>query len=264
SEAIFEHYLPRFAGDILPSSPTGIAVSLAEKIDNLVGCFCIGIKPTGSQDPYALRRQALGIVNIILDKGLKLNLETFVAQAYQGFLPIKPDFSQEDTVKEVMDFIRQRLRGVLLEKGISYDVIDAVFSLSGGDISDILIRTQMVQNFKQSELFPDFMVVYNRTNNLSKKWNSENVALSVLEDDSEKELYNMYLQIKSVVADHLNKHDYVSALEVLAGLRPQVDRFFEAVMIMVDNQELKAARLGILKAITNLCNSIADFSKIII
>jgi glycyl-tRNA synthetase beta chain len=91
SEAIFEHYLPRFAGDILPSSPAGIALSLAEKIDNLVGCFCIGIKPTGSQDPYALRRQALGIVNIILDKGLKVNLEDVVSQAYLGFLNIKPD-----------------------------------------------------------------------------------------------------------------------------------------------------------------------------
>lgn len=264
SEAIFEHYLPRFAGDILPSSPTGIAVSLAEKIDNLVGCFCIGIKPTGSQDPYALRRQALGIVNIILEKGLQVDLKSIVAKAYDGFLIIKPDFNQEDTVREVIEFIRQRLRGVLLEKGISYDVIDAVFSLPGSDINDITIRNQMVQNFKQSDLFQDFMVVYNRTNNLSKKWNSDNVIFTALEDESEKELYAKYLEIKNQVGELLNKQDYVSALEVLAGLRPQVDSFFEAVMIMVDNEELKAARLGILKAITNLCNDIANFSKIII
>lgn len=263
-EAIFEHYLPRYAGDELPSTPAGIALSLAEKIDNLVGSFCIGIKPTGSQDPYALRRQALGIVNIILEKGLKIDLNDVLARAYSSFLPITPDFSEEDTIREVMDFIRQRLRGILLEKEISHDVIDAVFSSTELDISDTAVRAGMVQEFKKSAPFDDFMVVYNRANNLSKKWASDNVKFALLVDESEKELYNNYLQIRKQVADAANRQEYYKALEILAGLRSLLDKFFEAVMIMVDDEELKASRLGMLKAITNLCNSIADFDKIVI
>ncbi|MGI5921073.1 MAG: glycine--tRNA ligase subunit beta [Syntrophomonadaceae bacterium] len=264
SEAIFEHYLPRFAGDILPSTPAGIVLSLAEKIDNLVGCFCIGIKPTGSQDPYALRRQALGVVNIILDKGLQLDLETIADHAYSGFLAIKPDFGRKDTVREVMEFIRQRLRGILLEKGIAYDVIDAVYSLAESDVRDLATRARVIQNCKEKEWFGDFMVAFNRTNNLSKKWPHDDVNEAILADESEKQLLSEYLKIKNQVNEALARQDYVSALEILAGLRPFIDRFFESVMIMVDDQELKAARLGLLKSITNLCNRVADFSKIVI
>ena len=118
SQAIFEHYLPRFAGNQLPQTHTGIVLSLSEKIDNLIGCYAIGIKPSGSQDPYALRRQALGIVNIIIDHELNLDLGQVLAQAYTGFQGIEPEQDMEVTVSEVLDFIGQRLRGVLLEKGL--------------------------------------------------------------------------------------------------------------------------------------------------
>lgn len=263
SEAIWEHYLPRFAGDILPATGAGTALSLAEKLDNLVGCFCIGIKPTGSQDPYALRRQAIGLVNIIMDSGLRIDLKAVLAAAYDGFIAIKPDIPKEQTIMEVMDFIRQRMRGVLLEQGLSYDVADAVLTQPNSDLNDIMARVKSVQEFKQAPKFADFMVVFNRSFNLSKKWDKEAINLNFLLEDSEKELYNNFVQVRDAVQRACQSQDYTEAMLKLADLRTPLDEFFAAVMVMVDEEDIKAARLGLLKGIANLCQLIADFSKIV-
>lgn len=263
SEAIWEHYLPRFAGDILPLTATGMVLSLAEKLDNLTGCFCIGIKPSGSQDPYALRRQAIGIVNIILNSGQRLDLQAMLASAYDGFSLIKPDITKEQTVMEVMDFIRQRMRGVLLEQGISYDVLDAVLTMPISDLNDIMVRVKSIQGFKQAEEFADFMVVFNRSYNLSKKWEKEGIDLDFLIDDSEKELYNNLVRVEAEVQKACEAQEYLQAMKNLAGLRPSLDSFFVTVMVMVEEEEIRAARLGLLKSIASLCQLIADFSKIV-
>jgi glycyl-tRNA synthetase beta chain len=264
SQAIFEHYLPRSAGDILPTSESGKVLSLAEKIDNLVGCFAIGIKPSGSQDPYALRRQAMGIVHIILDCGLSLDLAALVGKAYDNFVDIEADSSRDDTIAEVLDFIVQRMRGVLLERGYSYDLIDAALAVPSDDINDIFTRIKALQDLRQSEIFEDFMVVYNRCNNLTKKWEDDTINVEVLVDESEINLNRSFNLIKYDVYRNINTRDYLGACKMLAGLRPEVDNFFNAVMVMVDDVELKSARLGLLKAIANLCNFIADFSKIVV
>ncbi len=264
SQAIFEHYLPRSAGDILPATESGKVLSLAEKIDNLVGCFAIGIKPSGSQDPYALRRQAMGIVHIILDSGLSLDLAALVGKAYDNFADIQIDSSREDTIAEVLEFIVQRMRGVLLERGYSYDLIDAALAVPSNDINDISTRIKDLQDLRQSEIFEDFMVVYNRCHNLSKKWEDDSINVEVLVDESEINLNRSFNLIKYDVYRNINARDYLDACKMLASLRPEVDYFFNAVMVMVDDVELKATRLGLLKAIANLCNFIADFSKIVV
>ncbi|NLX01475.1 MAG: glycine--tRNA ligase subunit beta [Syntrophomonadaceae bacterium] len=264
SQAIFEHYLPRSAGDILPTTESGKVLSLAEKIDNLTGCFAIGLKPSGSQDPYALRRQAMGIVHIILDSGLSLDLAALVGKAYDNFADIQTDSNRKDTISEVMEFIVQRMRGVLLERGYSYDLIDAALAVPSNDITDISNRIKALQDLRQSEIFDDFMVVYNRCHNLSKKWQDDSINTQVLVDESEINLNRSFNLIKYDVYRSINAGDYLGACKMLAGLRPEVDDFFNAVMVMVDDAELKAARLGLLKAIANLCNFIADFSKIVV
>ncbi|MBO8158666.1 glycine--tRNA ligase subunit beta [Thermosyntropha sp.] len=263
SEAIFEHYLPRFAGDEIPKTETGLVLSLAEKIDNLTGFFAMGIKPSGSQDPYALRRQAIGIVNIIIDSGLKIDLASVIAKAYQNVVPFNPKKTEDETKAEVLDFILQRMRGALLEKDISYDVIDAVLAVPTGDLNDVLKRTLLIQEFKKDEKFSDFMTVFSRCNNLSKKWNKVEVDCAVLEDESEKILYDEYLKVKGEIEGILDKGDYEKALERIASLRNYVDNFFNRVMVMVDDEQLKATRLGLLKSIVKLCDNIADFSKIV-
>lgn len=264
SQAIFEHYLPRSAGDILPTTESGKVLSLAEKFDNLVGCFAIGLKPSGSQDPYALRRQAMGIVHIILDSELSLDLAALTGKAYDNFADIQTDSNREDTISEVLEFIVQRMRGVLLERGYSYDLIDAALAVPSNDINDTSTRVKALQDLRQSEIFEDFMVVYNRCHNLSKKWQDDSINTQVLVDESEINLNRSFNLIKYDVYRSINAGDYLGACKMLAGLRPEVDDFFNAVMVMVDDAELKAARLGLLKAIANLCNFIADFTKIVV
>ena len=263
AEAIFEHYLPRFAGDKLPSSAGGIVLSLAEKADNLMGFFSIVIKPSGSQDPYALRRQALGLVNIILDKKLSIDLKLVFEQAYLGYKDIDLEKSREVSVKELLDFVYQRMRGVLLDSGISYDVLDAALSRPPFDLFETYNRAFKLQEFKKSPVFEDFMVVYNRVHNLSRKWESEEIDPDVLLDESEKNLYRKLPGLQQEIKTSLKAQDYTRALELLAALRADVDQFFTAVMVMVEDEKLKAARLGILKSIANLFNSMADFSKIV-
>ncbi len=264
SQAVFEHYLPRSAGDTLPATESGKVLSLAEKIDNLVGCFAIGIKPSGSQDPYALRRQAMGIVHIILDSGLGLDLAKLAGKAYDNFAAIETDSDRKNTISEVLEFIVQRMRGVLLERGYSYDLIDAALAVPSNDITDISNRIEALQDLRQSEIFEDFMVVYNRCHNLTKKWADDSINVKVLVDESEINLNRSFNLIKYDVYRDINTRNYLGACKMLAGLRPEVDDFFNAVMVMVDDVELKAARLGLLKAIANLYNLIADFSKIVV
>jgi glycyl-tRNA synthetase beta chain len=263
AEAIFEHYLPRSAGDKLPATENGVVLSLAEKIYNLTAFFAIGIKPSGSQDPYALRRQALGVVNIIIGLGLKIDLPLVISQAYRSLAAVNPERSEAETVTELIEFILQRLRGVMLERGISYDLVDAVLALDDVNINQLILRAEAVRDFKNHSLWEGFMVVFNRSFNLSKKWDSSQVNHNVLTDPSEKELYELYLELKPQIENAISEIRYIGGLELLAGLRPSIDRFFDAVMVMAEDEELKAARLGILKAVANLCCSIADFSKIV-
>lgn len=255
SQAIFEHYLPRFAGDQLPQTHTGIVLSLSEKIDNLIGCYAIGIKPSGSQDPYALRRQALGIVNIIIDHELNLDLGQVLAQAYTGFQGIEPEQDMEVTVSEVLDFIGQRLRVVLLEKGLAYDVIDAVLSIDKSNINDIYQRVVALQQFKNEAEFADLMVVFNRSHNLSKKWHSNQVQIENLVDPSELKLLERVRLLQSELGAYIKTASYDQALHSLASLRPAVDEFFNAVMVMVEEEALKNNRLSLLKSIADLSSS---------
>ncbi|NLU51137.1 MAG: glycine--tRNA ligase subunit beta [Syntrophomonadaceae bacterium] len=263
AEAIFEHYLPRFAGDDLPSTPAGIAVSLAEKLDNLVGCFSIGIKPTGSQDPYALRRQALGIVNILLHRNLPLDLKKVIERVYQGFVPISPDFSSEETTSEVLDFILQRMRGLLLERGISYDVLDAVLAVPEGNLLRVNNRVQVLSEFKANERFEDLMIVFNRCYNLARKWHQTAVDESGFEVDQERRLFARLTSGTPTWRAKLEAGDFQSYLVELAGLRPEVDALFDAVMIMAEDRRVRANRLGMLRWISNLFLDFADFSRLV-
>ncbi|HQA50921.1 MAG TPA: glycine--tRNA ligase subunit beta [Syntrophomonadaceae bacterium] len=260
AEAIFEQYLPRFAGDQLPQSEIGIVLSLAEKVHNLMGCFCIGIKPTGSQDPYALRRQALGVVHILLENKLNIDLQRVFSQAYRMFTEAKLDVDEKTAVKELLDFVLLRMKGVLADQGFTHDVIESVMAKPTGVLQDIYTRAQVVQEMKTSAQFEDFMVVFNRSHNLSKKWNQTTVQADVLEDPHERELYQQFLAVQSRVTDPVN---YKSLLTDIAGLRPYLDHFFEAVMVMVDDQSLKENRLSLLRGIAELCRQVADFTKIV-
>lgn len=265
AEAIMEHYRPRFAGDSLPASETGVVLALAEKLFNLTAFFAMGIKPSGSQDPYALRRQALGVVHIIIDLNLRAFLrvlitETHVVMSRSGF---QLQLDAGETAAELMDFILQRMRGVMLDRDYSYDLIDAVLYQGQDDLQQIVNRAEAVKQFRESQAWEDFLVVFNRSYNLSKKWDSTEVQAEFLVDESEKNLYALVNHIKPKAETAFQEHRYNEGLAMLAGLRPAVDKFFEAVMVMVEDQDLRGARLGLLKSIAETGNYVADFTRIL-
>ncbi len=261
---IYEHYLPRYAGDELPQTLAGSLVSLGDKIDNIVGAFGIGIQPTGSQDPYALRRQALGIVYILLESDISLPLSSLVEVSIESFKGKNLKKKEEEILPEVMDFIRQRIRHVFLEKGLRYDLVDAVITT---DYEVIPRSYKKVQNLAQAITKPEFarlMTAFTRVANLAKKVSAPGeVQEDLLEEEAEKVLYQEYLKVKRGALSLLQEKDYAGALEQMAYLQKPVDDFFDQVMVMVDDEKLKNNRLNLLRDIRDLFQKYADFSKVV-
>ena len=264
AEGIFEHYLPRFAGDDLPQGICGTLVSIADKMDTIVGCFAVGIQPTGSQDPYALRRQALGISYIIINKELSLSLEQLIAKAYAALNgKVKAKLSLEETKSQVGDFFVQRVRNILSDKGFKYDEIDAVLAVGCDNLTETLKRADALIEFRQAPEFESLLTAYNRVNNLAQKAISTTVNTDLFESEAEKELYS---QLEQVVSDSKAAHlkgDYIQVLRGVAKLQTQIDTFFESVMVMVNEEAVKNNRLALLKKISMLTASVADLTKIV-
>ncbi|SJZ71518.1 glycine--tRNA ligase subunit beta [Selenihalanaerobacter shriftii] len=265
AEAIFEHYLPRHATDILPESTTGQLVSIADKIDNIVGCFGVGLIPTGSQDPYALRRQAQGIVRIILETELNLNLDELVENALTLLDDNNKLKRDADEVKEeVMGFFKQRLEWFMNKQDIRYDVRDAILATEFADIKDAFERAEALMEFREKEKFENLISAYNRARNLAVKTNNDQIDLELFTDSSEEELYNAYLTVQEKLQQLLNEKNYVSALHELVKLQEPIDKFFNSVMVMADDETVKENRLALLKNIVNIFTKVADLSEIVI
>lgn len=261
SEAIFEHYLPRFAGDILPKTNPGIALSIADKLDSIAGFFAIGIQPTGSQDPYALRRQALGIINIIMDSKIDVSLKSLVELALENYTNI--EFNKEEVTAQMMEFFKERIKNLFRELGIRYDVIDAVLSSNIDDISDMNLRAIELNNWLQKDELVEMLTAFNRVSTLAQKSVSSEVSESLLKEDAEVKLYNEFKVIKEKVNELLNEKKYSESLDCFASLRPSIDAMFDSVMVMDKDEAIKNNRLGLLKQIYDTMLSICDLSKIV-
>ncbi len=265
AEAIFEHYLPRFAGDVLPETLPGKILSIADKIDTIVGCFAIGIQPTGSQDPYALRRQALGISNIILAAKTYVPLEKLIGTAYncyEGKVQLK--LTLNEVKEEVGEFFKQRIKGILDDRGFSYDTVDAVLTAGHDDLCDVLLRASALADFRREPDFADLLTAFIRANNLSKKAGSLSIDPALLEDQSEKELFRLLSKVQAQAGEYLKQQDYRSLFEAIAAFREPLDKFFNSVMVMVDDVKLRDNRLALLAGIAALVKQTADLSKIVV
>ena len=259
--AIDEHYMPRFAGDELPQTKAGIIVSLADKMDNIVATFSRGLIPTGSQDPFALRRQALGLVNSIIKAELSLSLVDLVSWA-MDLLALKETKAREKMQTDVADFMRLRLKNVLGEAGIRYDVADAVL----GDIDDIgrvMLAAKAVQEQLSAPDTAKAVQSFVRAANLAAKAETAEIDESLFETDEERELMKAYTSAKSAAESLLEAHDYVGAIDDFKDLADPIDAFFDGVMVMADDAAVRRNRLALLKAIDNLLLQVADFSKIV-
>jgi len=263
--AIFEHYLPRFAGDDLPSTIPGRILSIADKIDNIVGCFAIGIQPSGSQDPYALRRQALGISHILLEGGIDLSLEKLIANAYQCYEgKVQLKLSLEKVTEEVAEFFRQRLKGILEDRGFTYDTVEAVLASGYDNFSDVSLRVEALTELRPDPAFSNLLTAFVRANNLSKNAKTDQVVQSLLTDPSEFELYSCLCGVREKAEDYLASRDYRSLLAAIATLQEPVDRFFNDVMVMVDDERVRENRLALLQSLALQVKQVADLSKIVV
>jgi glycyl-tRNA synthetase beta chain len=263
--AIYEHYLPRFAGDALPCTLPGKVLSIADKMDTLVGCFGVGIEPTGSQDPYALRRQALGVCHIIIDGGLVLSLKEMIGRAYNGYAGrVEFKLSLEQVTAALEEFFRQRLRVLFMDRGLPYDTVDAVLSAGFDDISGAWLRAQALEAFRADPAFEALLTAFTRAHNLSRKAGHGRVDPALFETAAEEGLYRSYREISSSAGPRIEARDYPAALSLIAGLQKPVDRFFEDVMVMVENERVRDNRLALLKNIAQFIGSVADLSKIVV
>lgn len=261
SEAIFEHYLPRFAGDMLPETKAGIALSIADKLDSIAGFFAIGIQPTGSQDPYALRRQALGVLSILMDKKLDVNLKDLVNHALNNYNNL--EFNKEEVCTQIMEFFKERIKNLFRDLGIRYDVIEAVLSSEINDISDMHTRAVELNNWLSTEGLVEMLTAFNRVSTLAQKATLSYVKEDLLKEEAEIKLYHGFKEIKVKVEELLKDKKYSEALDAFASLRPLVDNMFDNVMVMDKDESIKENRLALLKQIYDTMLSICDLSKIV-
>jgi glycyl-tRNA synthetase beta chain len=259
--AIYEHYLPRFAEDDLPSSDIGAIISIADKLDTIVGCFGIDLLPTGTTDPYALRRQCLGIINIILHKNYSISLRETVKKSLH-LLKEKISRSADDVHQEVLNFFETRISNLLVSQGYSFDVVDAVLSLGLDDIGEMVERVKALQQMKKEPDFEPLAVAFKRVVNILSKAAPNRVNPDLFEKSEESALYQKYLSIHQQVEILMNKKEYLMALKLISTLRQTVDDFFDSVMVMVENSEIRDNRLGLLFSISSLFTNFADFTKI--
>lgn len=262
-EGIFEHYLPRFAGDSLPSTATGIFVGLADKIDNIVATFSRGLIPTGSQDPYALRRQALGIVNVLANSNYKLPLDKIIMAACET-LHISGQ-EQQDLTAKLQEFFTLRVKNLLIEQGLRYDLVDAILAMQLMDMQDTLKRAKAIKEFAVSQEFVSTVQAFVRVANLTKNVvQASSVRQEKLIEAAEIELCKQFNQQKENIEMAIAEGEYLVALQLINKLVEPINYFFEKVMVMDKDEEIKNNRLALLVSIRELVLKIVDFTKVVL
>ncbi len=264
AQGIYEHYLPRWSGDRLPETTPGRLVSLADRLDTLAGCFAVGLIPTGSQDPYALRRLAYGAVAILLEGGLRLHPEQLVRWALEGLKgAVSPSPEEEERVAgEVFSFLQQRLRFIFQEKGLSSSVTEAVLGSSYETVGELYRRAVKLQELTGTLLLEEIITAYNRVANLSRKAPGGPVEEGVFEAEAEALLFRSVAEVEEKLRESKEAGDYDSCLRLLQGLKQPVDLFFDQVLVMAEDLRLRENRLNLLYKARKLFEQIADFSKI--
>lgn len=261
---IFEHYLPRFAGDVLPATTIGRIVGIGDKLDNICATFSRGLAPTGSQDPYALRRQALGVINILLDANYHISLAKIIAGTLY-LLDIKPEETGK-LVPQIMEFFKQRLRNLLMDQGIRYDVIDAVFAdKRNDDMVDLAVRCKALADYVEAGNAEPLVQVSVRVSNLCKKIEKE-VAISgaLFKDESENKLHEVVAAVSKEIIPEIVLYDYAAVLKAGEKVIEPVNAFFDNVMVMDEDENVKNNRLAMLEEVRGIVNAVGDLSLLVL
>ena len=263
AQAIKEHYHPAFAGDSLPSGELGAIIAVADKLDTIIGCIGVGLIPSGSEDPYGLRRHALGILQIVLDQGWQISFQNTV-EASLDLIEKKAKLGKDEIKKHVDDLFSQRYKTLLIGEDFPYDAIDCVLSTGMDSIVDVKAKVAAFSDLKKQPYFESIAIAFRRVARILDKKVDGEIDPELLNEPAEKQLYEAFLKVRNPVLGHLEKKEFPKALEKMGEIKPSVDNFFENVMVMVDDPSLCTNRLCLLRDISCLFSDLADFSKIIL
>jgi glycyl-tRNA synthetase beta chain len=260
ADAIEDHYKPRYSGDSLPRGPVGLVVALADKLETLAGLFAIGQLPTGDRDPFALRRHALGVLRMLMERDLPLSLGGLLEQAVGLFPQAAPD-----TVAQLSSFVFERLAGLLREQGYSAQEVDAVLALQPQQLGDVAKRLAAVRAFAALPEAPALAAANKRIGNILKKADGPvdpHVSEVLLQEAAEKALYASMRALTPQAQARFEGGDYTGSLQVLAAMRAPVDAFFDGVMVNAEATDLRLNRLGLLATLHRAMNQVADLSRL--
>lgn len=262
ADAIAAHYLPRFAGDALPEGNVACAVSLADKLDALTGFFGIGLVPTGDRDPFGLRRAALGVLRILMESPLPLDIADLIAVSAEGFAPgvlVEPDFEAQ-----LLEFVFERLRHQLRDTARPVAAIDAVLALRPTRVDLVVPKLDAVEAFQRLPESEALSAANKRIVNILKKAEEDlpEPDVALFQQEAEKDLFHQVIEVAPQVGSHFANENYTESLRLLAGLRTTVDRFFDEVMVMADEPLIRRNRLALLSRLAGLMNQVADISRL--
>ncbi|MDQ7786099.1 MAG: glycine--tRNA ligase subunit beta [Thermodesulfovibrionales bacterium] len=260
AQAIQEHYLPTHSGGKLPETDTGTILSLADKIDTIAAFFSIGLVPTGSEDPFALRRAALGIITILFGKGYDLTIRELAEQALSN---LQEAGNMQETENAMLKFFEGRIETVLLDQGYSPDLVSSILPLSMVlRLQEVRHRLDALREFKKKEEYNDFLAAVKRVNNIKPKQALPEVTYQLLKEEQEKQLKEKLDSIKPALVKHVKNNTFQDALMLLSSLTEPINQFFDHVLVMDKSEEIKQNRLSLLFEVWQTVSHIADFSKL--
>jgi len=258
-ESLEEQYFPKSLGGRMPETDLGALLSLSDKIDNIASFFSIGLMPTGSEDPFALRRQAIGIVSVLIDRGYAVTIDEIFSKALES-VPVR---SARDISGDILDFMGQRVEFVLSSKGHAPDLVKSVLPLiSSRPLKAVVARIEALRIFKQDEIFPAFLLAIKRVNNIIPKTDLPPLRADLLAQEEEKSLYGAFFLLRERISPLLAEENYLDGLMALSGITPAVNSFFDKILVMDKDQDIKSNRLALLKEIWSTALFFSDFSKL--
>jgi len=261
AKAIKEHYMPRHAEDELPSTDVGAIVSIADKLDTLVSFFAIGSIPSGSQDPYALRRQTLGIVQTLIEKNWKLDIEKLFNEAL-NVVEDKVKREKSEILRDLLTFLKLRLKYILQEKQVRHDIVEALLAVPIGNISSLMKRADVLQTVKDSDTFKEDIEALSRVINISSKAVGQlEINPDLFENEYERQLFNQY---NEVAVRYESIEDESDVYREFVQLKPFINQYFDHTMVMADNELIRNNRLGLMKRLSDLFLNFAKFNEIIV
>jgi glycyl-tRNA synthetase beta chain len=261
-----DHWKPKGEGDTVPTDPVSVAVALADKIDTLTGFWAIDEKPTGSKDPFALRRAALGVIRLVLGNGVKGSIFTLLQQG----LSLNAAADSVTPAKDLISFFHDRLKVFLKDQGIRHDVIDACLAMPGNDDLTLLVnRATALAAFLKTEDGPNLLQGYKRANTILSQAEAKDgveysfgADIKFAETDEERALFTALDQAEAAITPAMATEDFPAAMQAMAKLRAPIDAFFTAVQVNADNQIVRRNRLNLLHRIRAICSGVADLTKI--